>query len=87
MPSQAAGNRGGDGGAITMRTADHKETASFDKKPSAEEYRRKQKELVDSGDFSGALEMDVKDIQSKFGDTYDDAIEQLREYYEVQGKL
>jgi hypothetical protein len=31
--------------------------------------------------------MDIKDIQSKFGDTYNEAIEQLREWYKSKGKF
>ena len=87
IPSQAAGNKGGKGGAITMETDDHKKTASYDSLDGSDDYRNSQKKLVDEGKFEEAFEMDVKDIQEKFGDKYNDAIDQLREWYKSTGKF
>ncbi len=87
MPSQYCGNKGNDGGAITMKTSDHKDTASYDCRQGADEYRKKQKELVDSGKFGEAFEMDVQDIKNKFGSKYNEAIEHLREWYKNNGKI
>ena len=70
-----------DGPAIIMEKEDHKKTASFGNSKEAQEYRAKQKELIDEGKFDEALQMDIDDIKEKFGDKYDDAIEELKEYY------
>ena len=87
MPAQAAGNQGGEGGAITMKTTDHKLTASCDNKPGAKEYRETQKKLIEEGRFQEAFEMDVKDIHKNFGDDYNESIEQLRKWYKSRGKF
>ncbi|PCH74746.1 MAG: hypothetical protein COB98_09900 [Flavobacteriaceae bacterium] len=73
------------GGAVQIDPSDHKLSASYGSSKSAKAYRAKQKQLIDSGDFKGAFEMDVKDLSSKFGKKYDDAIEQTRKYYKSEG--
>ncbi|MBL6445373.1 hypothetical protein JMN32_03585 [Fulvivirga sp. 29W222] len=73
------------GGAIQIDPADHKLTASFGSSKAAKAFRAKQKQLIESGDFKSAFEMDVKDIRSKFGSKYDEAIKQAREYYKKEG--
>ena len=61
-----------------MSKADHKLTASHGNQGLAgAEYRAKQKELIDSGRFDDAIQMDIDDIQGKFGNKYDDAILQM----------
>ena len=70
----------GDGPAIKMEKEDHRETASWGLSKEAQEYRQKQKELIEQGKFREAFEMDVKDIRDKFGDKYDDAIAEAEEY-------
>ncbi|ATA88507.1 hypothetical protein CGC58_01400 [Capnocytophaga stomatis] len=87
MPSQYSGNKGSNGGAITMITDDHKQTASWDNIDGSKEYRQKQKELIEQGEFQEAFEMDVRDVREKFGDKYDEAIEQLRDWYKENGKF
>lgn len=69
-----------DGPAISMDAEDHRQTASCGNSIEAREYRAKQKELIDNGKFRDAFEMDVKDIQSKFGNKYDKAISEARAY-------
>ncbi|ONI41648.1 hypothetical protein AN639_03240 [Candidatus Epulonipiscium fishelsonii] len=69
-----------DGPAIAMDKCDHRETASCGNSKEAREYRAEQKELISEGKFEKAFEKDVKDIQSKFGDKYDDAINEARQY-------
>lgn len=71
-----------DGSCIVMDKGDHRETASCGNSKEAREYRAKQKELIESGDFDKALQMDIDDIQSKFGDKYDDAISEMKDYIE-----
>ncbi|TNH02973.1 hypothetical protein [Testudinibacter sp. TR-2022] len=85
MPSQHSGNKGGNGGAITMKTPDHKKTASWDNIEGSKDYRDKQKELIEQGKFEEAFDVDVKNIKHKFDDKYDEAIEQLREWYKKNG--
>jgi RHS repeat-associated protein len=75
------------GGAIQINPKDHKLTGSWGNSKSSQNYRKKQKAYIDSGNFGAAFEMDVKDIRSKFGDKYDGAIEQAREYYIEEGLI
>ena len=70
----------GDGPAIQMEKGDHRQTASWGNSKEAQQYRAKQSEMIENGDFSGAQQMDIDDVQSKFGNKYDDAIEQMRDY-------
>ena len=65
-----------DGPAITMDIEDHKKTASYDSRNSAIAYRERQIR----GSFRDALQMDIDDIRSKFGDKCDNAINELLRY-------
>ncbi|WP_303836712.1 hypothetical protein [Ruminococcus flavefaciens] len=79
-----------DGPAILMDAKDHKLTASCGSSKEARAYQAKQKELIENGKFKEAFEMDVKDLQSKFGDKYDTAIAEARAYVdklEQEGKI
>jgi hypothetical protein len=69
-----------DGPAIKMDIEDHRQTASCGNSKEAQEYRQKQKELIEQGKFREALQMDIDDIHEKFGDKYDDAIAEMNEY-------
>ena len=81
MPADSASDLPrGDGPAIKMEKEDHWKTASWGKSKEAQEYRQKQRELIEQGKFLEAFEMDVADIRAKFGDKYDDAIAEAREY-------
>jgi len=71
-----------DGPCISMDKADHRETASCGNSKEAQEYRDKQSELIKEGKFEEALQMDIDDLQDKFGDKYDDAIAEMKEYAE-----
>lgn len=70
-----------DGPAIAMEKEDHRQTASCGNSLEAREYRAKQKELIEQGKFEEAMQMDIDDIHEKFGDKYDDAIAEMKEYY------
>ena len=91
MPSNDASPlRFQDGPAIKMDKKDHRETASWGNSREAREYRQHQKELIDSGRFRDALNMDIEDIKDKFGDKYDGAISEMMEYVdklEQEGKI
>ncbi|MGI0120191.1 RHS repeat domain-containing protein, partial [Zooshikella sp. RANM57] len=79
MPANSVnGLRHSQGPAIHMPTVDHRQTASHGHQGLAgAEYRAKQKELIDAGRFDDAIQMDIDDIQTKFGNKYDDAILQM----------
>jgi len=62
------------GPAIQMEPVDHRRTASYGGGTNATNYRARQQELIDQGNFDDAFLMDVEDIQSKFGPKYDQAI-------------
>jgi hypothetical protein len=70
-----------DGPSVWMTPEDHRKTASWGRSKEAEAYRNQQKELIDQGRFEDALQMDVDDLRSKFGNVYDPAIQQAQEYY------
>lgn len=79
-----------EGSAILMDASDHKKTASWGNSTEARAYQAEQRKLIESGNFREAFEMDVNDIQSKFGDKYDDAIAEARAYIdklEQEGKI
>ena len=91
MPADSASNLDrGDGPAIKMEKEDHRQTASCGMSREAQEYRARQKELIEQGKFREALQMDIDDIHEKFGDKYDDAIAEMLEYVdqlEKEGKI
>lgn len=65
-----------EGPAIQMEPADHRRTASYGGRAGSPQqaYRDKQKGFIQKGRFDDAFEMDIDDIQDKFGDKYDQAI-------------
>jgi RHS repeat-associated protein len=69
----------GEGPAISMDKADHRQTASWGRGLGQNQYRANQSYLIGTGRYMDAFEMDVNDVQSKFGSRYDDAIKQARE--------
>ena len=68
------------GPAIKMEPSDHAKTASYGNSKEAREYRLIQQKLLQEGKLQEAIEMDVKDIRSKFGSKYDKAINQMLDY-------
>jgi RHS repeat-associated protein len=75
MPSKSSSSLDPDEGpAIQMEAADHRLTASWGSSKSAQEYRAKQRSLLEAGRRDEAIQMDIDDIQSKFGSKYDEAI-------------
>lgn len=82
MPADSVNNLDtNDGPAIAMDKQDHQQTASYGRSKEAIEYRQQQKELIENGKFEEAMQMDIDDIKSKFGNRYDEAIDQMKEYY------
>ncbi len=69
-----------DGTAIKMDPADHQRTESSGSSASALAYRSRQQALLQQGKLMDAIQMDIDDIRSKFGNKYDPAIEEMLEY-------
>ncbi len=69
-----------DGPAIKIDPEDHRKTASNGNGAEALAYRAEQQRLLNEGKLEEAVQMDIDDIRSKFGNKYDDAIEQLQDY-------
>lgn len=66
--------------AIKISPEDHMKTASWGNSREAALYREKQAELIRNGKFGDALQMDIDDLHRKFGNKYDDAIDEMLEY-------
>ena len=54
------------GPAVIMDKKDHRRTASWGNSREAQDYRSKQKEMINRGNFEGAMDMDAQDVRSKF---------------------
>lgn len=76
-----------DGPAIKMEKDDHRETASCGSSKDARDYRAQQAEYIREGNFKEAMQMDIDDIHEKFGDKYDDAIDQMISYATEKGYI
>lgn len=63
-----------DGPSILMTKKDHALTASYGNSLEAQSYRARQAKYIEEGNWKKAFEMDVKDIQSQFGEKYNDAL-------------
>ncbi len=68
------------GPSVSMKKEDHRQTASWGNSREARAYRQQQKELIDSGDFKGAQQLDINDVRSKFGSKYNSGIKQMQDY-------
>ena len=80
----------GDGPAVRMDKADHSSTASWGRAKKAQVYRSKQENLIKEGKFREAVQMDVDDLKSRFGNKYDKGIGEMWEYVnelERDGKI
>lgn len=75
------------GPAIKMLVEDHKKTASYGSSTSAQQYRNKQKELINNGQFDKAMQMDVDNLRNLFGSKYDKAIAQMIDYAVSKGYI
>lgn len=65
---------------VLMTPEDHQLSASYGSGASAVAYRNSQLALVRQGKYLEAMQMDINDIHSKFGDRYNGAIEQMWSY-------
>lgn len=79
IPAKSASPmRHGEGSAIWMDKADHMRTASWGRSGGA--WQRTQAQLIERGRYREAVQMDIDDIRSKFGNKYDRAIADMLEY-------
>jgi hypothetical protein len=69
------------GPAIWMYTHHHKNTASNGKGDEAKQYRMDQQKLINQGDFTKAIIMDIQDIKKNFPGVYDLSIQQMYKKY------
>ena len=67
--------------SVWMETADHQKTASWGRSKPAHAYRSKQDALINSGKLREAIQMDIDDIRSRFGNKYDANIKQMLESF------
>jgi hypothetical protein len=67
----------GEGSSIHMETADHRQTASWGNSKESRAYRDQQRNLQGQGRRDDAIQMDIDDVQQKFGDKYDQSMEQM----------
>lgn len=77
----------GKGGAIVMNKSHHRKTGSWGSSRNAKYYRMKQQRFQESGNFTEAMEMDIKDIRGKFGNKYDDSFKEMIDYYKSEDLL
>lgn len=68
------------GPAIRMITADHQKTASWGSSLSAKTFRGKEAAKIKDGEFLGAQQLGIRDIQKKFGSKYNAAINDMVSY-------
>jgi hypothetical protein len=58
-----------------MEPTDHRRTASHGSQGAAGAHHRgRQADLIAAGQFDDAIQMDIDDVQGKFGSKYDEAI-------------
>jgi hypothetical protein len=65
---------------VWMTENDHRKTKSWGGGKESRAYRAKQDALIKSGDFRGAIQMDIDDIHNNFGYKYDPGIKQMLDY-------
>ena len=63
-----------------MGQEDHRLTASWGRRRTASQWRELQEQLIRKNKFGKALEMDIRDVQRKFGGKYNDAMLEMVEY-------
>lgn len=57
-----------------MVKGDHINSGSWGNRDSSKKYRKKQEEYLKQGEYKKAFQMDIEDIQKKFGNIYDDGL-------------
>ncbi|MBW8754130.1 MAG: hypothetical protein JF595_08240 [Sphingomonadales bacterium] len=75
----------GDGPAISMLKDDHRGMLTSRGGTKGKTFRNDQSEHIARGDFAAAMQMDIDQVRSLFGNKYDDAIEQMLKYSKDRG--
>ncbi|MEV4949749.1 hypothetical protein [Streptomyces sp. NPDC053755] len=70
-----------------MDKADHYRTASWGRSREAIQHRAQQQDLINQGDYRGAIQMDIDDIRSKFGSKCDKAIKEMIYFLRQGGEV
>lgn len=65
---------------VLLTPEDHYLTASYGSTPAATAYRNTQLSLVQQGKYLEAMQMDINNIRSNFGDRYNIAIDEMWNY-------
>ncbi|MGV9427244.1 DUF6531 domain-containing protein [Streptomyces sp. NPDC003656] len=94
MPGFRTSQNGGGAGmgpAIRMDAADHRELSSTGSSKESDEWRAKQRNLIDAGRWDQAMKMDIDEIRELYGDKYDthikDMIDSLKNNRKFQAML
>jgi hypothetical protein len=75
-----------DSPAFRMEIADHATTKSYALVKGSRKYIAAQRAMVESGNFRGAVNMDISDVQSRFGAKYNQGIQEMLNYLNRIGK-
>lgn len=73
------------GPCIRMLKEDHRRTASYGRHASANQYRKKEQQLINAGKFAEAMQMEIDDVRKLFDSKYDDAIAEMISYAVSKG--
>ncbi|QEC76287.1 RHS repeat domain-containing protein [Mucilaginibacter ginsenosidivorax] len=74
------------GPSIVMKTTDHVLTGSWGNFKESKAFQAKQYEMISQGNFEGAMNMGIEDVQAKFGTKYDVGIQQAKAYADKLNK-
>ncbi|GEK04039.1 RHS repeat-associated core domain-containing protein [Streptomyces sp. ATE26] len=80
MPGFRTSKNGGGAGmgpAIRMDAEDHRELSSTGSSKESDEWRAKQRALIDAGRWDQAMKMDIDEIRELYGDKYDSHIKDM----------
>ncbi|MFF7755059.1 DUF6531 domain-containing protein [Streptomyces sp. NPDC007971] len=94
MPGFRTDKNGGGAGmgpAIRMDAEDHRELTSTGSSKESEQWRAKQRKLIDAGRWDQAMKMDIDEIRELYGDKYDthikDMVDSLKNNKKFQAML
>lgn len=94
MPGFRTNKNGGGAGmgpAIRMDAEDHRDLTSTGSSHESEQWRAKQRALIDAGRWDQAMKMDIDEIRELYGDKYDthikDMVDSLKNNRKFQAML
>jgi len=81
IPSDSVnGMKHSEGPGIIMDADDHRKTASWGRSADAEAFRERERSLIEQGKFGEAQQLGIDDVRAKFGNKYDEHLQQLPAY-------